>query len=116
MAQGGRRGLKPRLAFGWPALREKIVARANGLDDVAVEACKAAAMRNSAEVPFSGEADLRLVDVKDDKLVFAWVNPADNTTGEMLAMPRTLHDEIVADEEGDWFSFKYDFDGASTST
>ena len=98
--------------FGWPALREKIVAVEHGLDDVAIEACKAAAMRNQKEVPFSGDADLRLVAVEGDRLVFAWVNPADNSTGDMLAMPRSLHDEIVADEEGDWFSLKSDFDGA----
>ena len=104
--------LKPRLVFGWPPLREKIVAAANGLDDIAIEACKATAMRNSADLPFSGDADLRLVDVKDDKLVFAWVNPADNTTGEMVALPRSLHDEIVVDEDGDWYDFKSDFDGA----
>lgn len=109
LAQEVGSGLKPRLVFGWPALREKLLAGNHGLDDVAIEGCKATAMRNSAELPFSGDADLRLVDVKDDKLVFAWVNPADNTTGEMIAMPRTLHDEIAADEEGDWFSFKNDF-------
>ncbi|MGZ5155355.1 MAG: CpXC domain-containing protein [Caldimonas sp.] len=105
-------GLKPRLVFGWPALRERLLARDHDLDDVAIEGCKATAMRNSAEVPFSGDADLRLVDVKADKLVFAWVNPADNTTGEMIAMPRTLHDEIAADEDGDWYGFKTDFEGA----
>lgn len=104
--------LKPRLVFGWPALREKLLIGANALDDIAIEACKATAMRNTADLPFSGDADLRLVDVKDDKLVFAWVNPADNTTGEMIAVPRTLHDEIVADEDGDWYAFKADFDGA----
>src|SRR5664279_3669620 len=38
-------GLRPRLTFGWPALREKILAREHGLDDVALEACKATAMR-----------------------------------------------------------------------
>lgn len=104
--------LKPRLVFGWPALREKLLAGGNGLDDLAIEACKATAMRNTAELPFSGDADLRLVDVKDDKLVFAWVNPADNTTGDMIALPRSLHDEVLADEDGDWYSFKSDFDGA----
>ncbi|MEP7301088.1 MAG: CpXC domain-containing protein [Caldimonas sp.] len=105
-------GLRPRLVFGWPALREKLLAGEHGLDDVAVEACKATAMRNAAELSTSGDADLRLVEVKGDRLVFAWVNPADNSTGEMLAMPRSLHDEVVADEDGDWFSFKSDFDGA----
>lgn len=104
--------LEPRLVFGWPALREKVLSGGHGLDDIAIEACKAAVMRNSADLPFSGDADLRLVDVKDDKLVFAWVNPADNTTGEMVALPLSLHDEVVADEDGDWYDFKSDFDGA----
>ena len=105
-------GLKPRLTFGWPAVREKLVAGEHGLDDVAVEACKAAAMRAQAELPFSGEADLRLVAVDPGRLVLAWVNPADNAMGELLAVPRTLYDEIVADEEGDWFAFKSDYEGA----
>ncbi len=112
LAQEVGAGLVPRLTFGWPALREKIVANANALDDVAVEACKAAAMRNSAKLSLSGDADLRLLAVEGDRLVFGWVNPADNSTGEMLALPRSLHDEIVADEDGDWYAFKSDFEGA----
>ena len=72
----------------------------------------ATALRSQAEIPFSGDADLRQVAVEGDRLVFAWVNPADNRTGEMLAVPRALHDEVLADEDGDWFAFKSDFDGA----
>lgn len=112
MAQEIGNDLRPRVTFGWPALREKIVAAENGLDDVAVEACKAAAMRAQAELQFSAEADLRLVDVKDDQLLLAWINPADNSTGEILAVPKSLYDEIVADEDGDWFDFKSDYAGA----
>ena len=82
-----------------------------GLDDVAVEACKAAAMRSQKELQFSSEADLRLVGVKGDKLLLAWINPADSTVGEMLAVPKSLYDEIVADEDGDWSAFKSDYEG-----
>jgi hypothetical protein len=112
LAQEIGAGLKARITFGWPALREKLVAGENGLDDVAVEACKAAAMRSLEDLPFSGEADLRLVDVKDGKLLLAWTNPADNAMGEILAVPRTLYDEIAADDDGDWFDFKSDYEGA----
>lgn len=112
MARDIGKTLRPRVTFGWPALREKIVVAMSGLDDVAVEACKAAAMRSQKELQFSAEADLRLVDVKGDKLLLAWINPSDNTVGEILAVPRSLHDEIVADEDGDWSSFKSDYEGA----
>ncbi|MEO7057655.1 MAG: CpXC domain-containing protein [Caldimonas sp.] len=112
MAQEIGTALRPRVTFGWPALREKIVAAENGLDDIAVEACKAAAMRAQTELQFSAEADLRLIDVKDGKLLLAWVNPADNSVGEIVAVPKSLHDEIVADEEGDWSDFKRDYEGA----
>jgi len=105
-------GMKARVTFGWPALREKVLIAENGLDDVAIEACKAAAMRVQSELPFSGDADLRLVAVKGDRLVLAWINPADGEAGEKLAVSRSLHDEIAADEAGDWFEFKRDYEGA----
>lgn len=104
-------GMRARVTFGWPALREKILGVEHGLDDVAVEACKATAMRAQAELPVS-EAGLRLVDVKGQQLVFAWVNPADNEAAGMLTVPRSLHDEIAADDAGDWFEFKRDYEGA----
>lgn len=112
MAQEVGAGLKARLVFGWPALHEKLVASENGLEDIAVEGCKAAAMRSQDELPFSGEADLRLVDVKDGRLLLAWTNPADNATGDILAVPRSLHDEIAEDVDGEWFAFKSDYEGA----
>jgi hypothetical protein len=105
-------GMKARLTFGWPALREKVLIAEHGLDDVSIEACKAAAMRVQSELPFSGEADLRLVAVKGDRLVLAWINPADGEAGEKLAVSRSLHDEIAADEAGDYFEFKRDYEDA----
>ena len=112
MAREIGRGMRARLTFGWPALREKILIAENGLDDVSIEACKAAAMRVQAELPLSGDADLRLVAVKGDRLVLAWVNPADGEVGEKLAVSRSLHDEIAADEAGDYDEFKRDYEGA----
>lgn len=105
-------GMKARVTFGWPALREKVLIAESGLDDVSVEACKAAAMRVQSELPFSGHADLRLVAVKGDRLVFAWIDPADGEAGQTLAVSRSLHDEIAADEAGDYFEFKSDYEGA----
>jgi hypothetical protein len=105
-------GIRARITFGWPALREKVLIAENGLDDVAIEACKAAAMRVQPELPFSGEADLRLVAVKGDRLVLAWIDPADGEAGEKLAVSRSLHDEVAADEAGDYHDFKRDYEGA----
>ena len=69
-------------------------------------------MRVQSELPFPGDADLRLVAVKGDRLVFAWIDPADGEAGETLAVSRSLHDEIAADEAGDYFEFKRDYEGA----
>ena len=104
--------VRPRLTFGWPALREKLLIAAHGLDDVAVEACKATAMRGSDELPFSAASDLRLLVAQKDRLVFAWQDNADAELGDWMAMPRALHDEVVADHDRRWPSFKSGFDGA----
>ena len=104
--------LRPRLTFGWPALREKLLIAAHGLDDIAVEACKATAMRGSEDLSFPAAADLRLLMAQKDRLVFAWQDNADAELGEWIAVSRALHDEIVADDDGQWQLFKTGFDGA----
>ena len=104
--------LKPRLVFGWPALREKLRVQAHQLDDVVLEACKAATMRQLGELPFGPDADLRLIDVSAKRLVMAWVRPADSGIGEMLGVPRSLYDEIAADAKGAWAAWRESYDGA----
>jgi hypothetical protein len=104
--------LTPRLTFGWPALREKILAVEHGLDDVVLEACKAVAMRGATDLPVDAEAGLRLVDAGKDRLVMSWVRSADNAVGDSLVVPRSLHDAIAADAAGEWQDFKGDFAGA----
>jgi hypothetical protein len=112
LAQEIGRTLHPRLTFGWPALREKLLAHEHGLDDIAIEACKAVAMRSRADLPFGADADLRLVAVTDDRLVMGWVRSADNASGESLVVPRSLHDEIAADAGDEWRAFRDNFTGA----
>ncbi len=101
--------LDARLVFGWPALREKLRARAHGLDDRVLEACKAALMRQLRELPFGPDNDLRLFDVSAKRLVFAWVRPADSGIGEMVGVPRSLYDEIAADAAGAWAAWREGF-------
>jgi hypothetical protein len=110
-------GVRPRLVFGWPALREKLIVAEAGLDDTVLELLKMAMLRNLDEIPFAADTTLRLVDLAPpDKLVTAWVaNPDDATTG-MKAVPRKLYDDIVADlgraEASRWAPVRAEFDGA----
>jgi uncharacterized protein YbaR (Trm112 family) len=107
----GRR-MTPRITFGWPALREKILINELGLDDVVVEACKAAVMRSSSKLPFSADTDLRLMNLKGDKLVMAWQRSADGQVGDALGVPKKLYDAIAANADGRWSSLRGEFDGA----
>jgi CpXC protein len=104
--------LAPRIVFGWPALREKLRAVAHQLDDVVLEACKAALLRQLGTLPFGPDTDLRLVDVSAKRLVLAWVRPADSGIGEMVGVPRSLYDEIAADSAGAWAAWREDYAGA----
>src|ERR1019366_224757 len=54
--------LKPRITFGWPALREKLLVSEHFLDDITLELCKMVVLR-SADSPISAESELRLIDV-----------------------------------------------------
>lgn len=105
-------GLRARITFGWPALREKLLVAEHGLDDIAVEACKATVMRGVKGLPVAAEADLRLADVDGERLVFAWLRSYDGAEGDAVLLPRSEHDTIVADADGDWADFRRQFDDA----
>lgn len=105
--------LKPRIVFGWPALREKLLAADLGLDDVALEAVKATVMRASAAIPGRAVAELRLVAADKKDLLLAWQRSYDGVAGTVLSAPRALHDKIAVRQEGDgWDAFRAGFEGA----
>ena len=105
--------LKPRITFGWPALREKLLVADLGLDDVALEAVKATVLRASASIPGRAVSELRLVTTDKQDLVLAWQRSYDGAAGPVLSVPRALHDRIAVREEGDgWDAFRAGFDGA----
>ena len=112
LAQEIGKRLKPRIVFGWPALREKVLAAEHGLDDIALEACKAAVMRGVKGLPVSGVADLRLADVDGDRLVLAWLRSYDSAEGDAVMLPRSDYDAIAAELDGTWASLRQEFDGA----
>jgi hypothetical protein len=104
--------MRPRITFGWPALREKILITELGLDDVVVEACKAALMRTSSELPFSPALDLRLLNIVGDKLLMVWQRSADGRLGDAMGVPKKLYDAIAANVDGRWSSLRDEFAGA----
>lgn len=92
--------LRPRLIFGWPALREKLVLQMNGLDDVSVEMLKLDLLRRLPQAPLRPGVELRLIDVTDDALGFVWVETASEVVLQTFSAQRLLLDHIMGDTEG----------------
>jgi hypothetical protein len=107
-------GMRPRLVFGWPALREKLAIHDAKLDDVVIELLKVGLLRNVPETPYALTNELRFVDAPDDgtnELAFAWVDSTTSYFIQGLRVPRALYDEIAGDTE-QWRALRADFDGA----
>jgi hypothetical protein len=92
--------LTPRLAFGWPAVREKILARGAGLDDVALELLKMAVIHQVPKSPVSDDNELRLERIEGATLVLGWIEGPTEAPITSLKVPRSAYDEIVADTAG----------------
>lgn len=89
--------LKPRLVFGWPALREKLLAEELGLDDVTLELLKMAVMRDVDEPPLADQTELRLFGGDAATLKFAWINTATEQHLVELDVPREIYDDVAGD-------------------
>lgn len=92
------KALRCRVTFGWAALREKALLAGTRLDDVAVELAKLALIRSSRMPPL-GTAELRLVALQGEELLFAWLDRRSGEPLELLRVPLTLLDEIAAEPE-----------------
>ena len=91
-------GLTVRVVFGWPAFREKLAAADAGLNDVDLELVKLALIRTAGSTPVADKVELRLLGLKDDELVFLWLNPDTEQVVESLQAPKKLYDDIAADD------------------
>jgi hypothetical protein len=100
-ARGIGRGLSPRITFGWPALREKLICREAGLDDVSLELLKAALLCAVSDVPFRDDSELRLDAVEANELAFHWLAASSEASLATLRVPRSAYDAI-ADGTDDW--------------
>ena len=88
-------GLDLRLVFGWPALVEKLVLRAAGLDDEAVELLKLDLMRRLPSAELGAGRELRVAAVQEDALVFDWVLSESEAPVDGFAVDRALYDAIA---------------------
>lgn len=89
--------LSPRLTFGWPALREKLMIAGHGLNDAAVEMTKLAILRHRPGNPVVPGVELRLLDVRGPVLDFAWLTSSDLVIMDVFTAQRRLYDSILTD-------------------
>lgn len=110
------RALRPRLVFGWSALREKLIAAEAVLDDVSLELLKMGMLRNLPAAPFAADASLRLMDFEARRLLFGWVRNPDDAVAELRWVDRELYEDIVADagrgEDAQWADVRAQFTDA----
>lgn len=91
--------LTPRLVFGWSGLREKILARQHGLDDVTLELAKLALIRAGAVQRFDDDTELRLAFVDGDELGFVLLSGPEEEPVQTLTGPAALLSDIEAHPE-----------------
>ncbi|NEK24102.1 hypothetical protein GV827_17075 [Sulfitobacter sp. JBTF-M27] len=92
--------LRPRLTFGWPATREKLLLRKSGLDDVSIEMLKLDLLRRVPEAPLQAGIELRVVDVAPDTLTLVWIDMMTEDVSQQIEVDRALLLEIEANPEG----------------
>lgn len=102
--------LQPRLTFGWPGTREKLLLRQNGLDDVAIEMLKLELLRRLPEAPLRPGVDLRVIDMTEDTLSFAWIETDSEEVLQEFGCNRALLAEIEGNPEG-WAAIRASLTG-----
>ncbi len=103
--------VRPRVVFGWTALREKLVAQDAGFDDLQLELTKLLVLRAGGKVPFGTGIELRLIAADAASLHFAWIVAGRDERLDELEVPRGLYDGIdLADPA--WQALRADFEGA----
>ena len=103
-------GLTPRLVFGWPALREKLVCAELSVDDVLVELLKAAIIANVAGSPMADQTELRLIGGDTENLEFAWIVSRTEQVVARLQVPAGAYADIE-DAADDWRDLRDDLGG-----
>ena len=100
-------GVEARLVFGWPGLREKLLAAEAGLDDKMLELLKIGVLRNVKGPPFADGTELRLVGTVGSDLALAWLQSATEAFVVSLTVPRSIYDDLAANL-GPWAELRAD--------
>jgi hypothetical protein len=95
VAQELAKGVSPRIVFGWPALREKVLCSALGIDDVTLELLKTSVIRNVPGMALG--QSLRLTGGTDTSLTLAVMDDASEAVTATTDVPRSLIDDIAGD-------------------
>lgn len=93
--------LRCRLSFGWAALHEKLLAAEHDLDDVTLELCKAAVLRDAESAPIGRDTEMRLIEVTPEGLTLAWLESEIERPLQVLQLERSVFDELATDPEWD---------------
>ena len=90
-------GVALRTAFGWPALREKLLAARAGIDDATLELAKLAVLRRVGRAPLPGRLELRLIGQRTEMLQLAWVDAQSGRSEQAIEVDAALIAQIEAD-------------------
>lgn len=96
--------LKVRLVFGWPALREKLVAHDLGIEDVTLELVKIAILSSVPKSPVAEGQELRLESGDDTTLRFRWQDMHSEEGTAVLSVPRSICDDVGG--SADWAALR----------
>ena len=99
-AQSVAEGLEVRVTFGWPAVREKLLIRANDLNDIILEMMKMHILRSVPSAPIEEGVELRCVQVGEDAMTFVWLETFTEKPIQEISGPRAVYDAIAANPEG----------------
>lgn len=102
--------LRPRLVFGWPALRESLMGDELGLEAVALELLKIAIMRTVPDPPLGDISELRLAGGDGPDLHLAWVDASSEQELASLTIGRALYDDVLADPKP-WAALRAELEG-----
>ena len=105
-------GVNPRLVFGWPALREKIMCNELALDDVTLELLKLAVASNVAGAPLLDGHTLRLTQGDATRLTLAITDDESEEEFGTMEVQRSLVDVISGDLAA-WAPLRAKFENAS---
>ncbi|MEM0923187.1 MAG: CpXC domain-containing protein [Pseudomonadota bacterium] len=86
--------LDVRVTFGWQAVREKLLARVNGIDDVDLELLKLLMLRSAPGATLGEGIEGRLVDVGEDSLTIAWIDRRTEGAKSMQSVDRGMLEQV----------------------